>query len=217
MKTTVHWHEEGPNVVTISAVGWEPARLFGAPFVAVGLYLLYFLLDGVIHPSQMTIFGWLLLPVFTAAFLVPGWLILFARKRTRLDATRREATEEFDFLVYTRRVTTRISRDAHVMLRYKVGARRTVKGPLTDRGVTSFNAHVYLVPGDVAPQPGRRGAKADPILLAMFPSAEKAAALEFAQRAARFLGVNIRDLCVEHGEIGPGGVVVERLDPDLAD
>ena len=66
----------------------------------------------VLHPDEMTIFGWVLLPVMAAVFLVPAWIILVGRKHTRLDATRREATEAFDLLVYTRRRTTAVPRDA---------------------------------------------------------------------------------------------------------
>src|SRR5262249_44476786 len=143
-----------------------------------------------LHPDEMTIFGWILLPVMAAAFLIPGWIILFGRKRTRIDATRREATEEFDFLVYTRRKATPIPRDAHVMLRNEKSGNGTA-------------IHVYLEPGL--------------ILLTMFGPREKPAAVEFAQKIARLLGVDVKDLCVEQGEIDAAGVVVDRLGPEDAD
>jgi hypothetical protein len=125
-----------------------------------------------------------------ALFLVPGWIILFGRKRTRIETTRREAIEEFDFLVYTRRKTSPIPRDAHVLLRYEKSGNGTA-------------VHVYLEPGL--------------ILLTMFGSREQAGALEFAQKVARLLGIDVQDRCVEKGEINAAGVVVDRLGPDEAD
>lgn len=97
MPTTVDWRQEsGSGRVRLSQPGPGAARLFGLPFAAAGAYFLYFLAGGVLHPSQMTIFGWILLPLMTAAFLIPGWLLLTFRKRVTLDPTPREALEESD-------------------------------------------------------------------------------------------------------------------------
>jgi hypothetical protein len=202
------WREQGPDIVTISQGGVTAARLFGLPFLAVGAWFLYQFLDGVLHPGELTIAGWLMLPAMTAAFLVPGWILMFGRKRTRLEATRREATEEFDYLVFTRRTTTRIPRDAHVMLRYEKGATRTAKGPLADTTVTGFDTHVYLVP---------ESNDRKLILLALFGSADRTGSMEFAQKVSRFLGIDVQDLRFEHGEVTSGGVVVDRLGPEDAD
>jgi len=190
MKYTVDWREDGPGVVVITPGGIGAMRLLGLLFAAPGAWLFYQFLGGVLHPDEMTIFGWTLLPVMAAAFLIPGWIILFGRKRTRIDATRREATEEFDFLVYTRRKATPIPRDAHVMLRNEKSGNGTA-------------IHVYLEPGL--------------ILLTMFGPREKPAAVEFAQKIARLLVVDVKDLCVEQGEIDAAGVVVDRLGPEDAD
>ena len=202
--STVTWDDQAPGRVAISQ-GLGPARLVGAPFFIAGLYFLYQFLDGALHPSQMTIAGWLLLPAVTAAFLVPGWILVFGRKRVRLDTTLREATEEFEFVVFTRRRTTRIPPDAHVMLRYEKSGGQT------------FAAHVYLVvqamDPDGVPAPGRN----PHVLLALFPATDKPAALDFAHRVAQHLGADVQDLRFEHGEVTAGGVVVERLGPDEAD
>jgi hypothetical protein len=155
---------------------------------------LYQFIGGVLQPSTMTVFGWVLLPIMAALFLVPGWMILFGRKRTRIDMTRREAIEEFDFFVYTRRKTSSIPRDAHVMLRYEQAGKSNLSA-----------AHVYLVAGE------------RPILLTMFGPDDKPAALEFARRIAAPLGADVQDRCVESGEINAAGVVVDRLGPDEAD
>lgn len=200
------WREDAPGVVTIGHGSLLAARLFGVPFAAVGVYFLYQLLDGALHPSEMTIAGWLMLPAITATFLVPGWILLFGRKRTRINASLREATEEFDFLVYTRRVTTRIPLDAQVLLRYERGATVTTKGPMTDRVATGFDTHVYLAPTDKKL-----------VLLGLFASNDASGPMEFAQKVARMLGLDVQDRRVEGGEVTAGGVVVDRLGPDEAD
>jgi len=194
MNYTSDWREDGPGVVVITPGGIGAMRLLGLLFGAPGAWLLYQFVDGVLHPDTMTIFGWVMLPVMAAVFVVPGWIILFGRKRTRIDITRREATEELDVLVYTRRKVTAIPRDAHVMLRYEQAGKSTI-----------YPVHVYLEAGGTL------------ILLTMFGSKEKAAALEFAQKAARLLGVNVQDRCVERGEVSAAGVVVDRLGSEDAD
>jgi hypothetical protein len=193
MKYTAGWREDGPGVVVIAPGGIGAVRLVGLLFGLPGAWFFYQFLGGVLHPDEMTIFGWVLLPVMAAVFLIPAWIILVGRKRTRLDATRREATEEFDLVVYTRRKVTPIPRDAHVMLRYEEGA----------KGTTRYVTHVYLEPGL--------------ILLALFGSQEKPIALEFAYKAARFLGIDVQDRCVERGEVSAAGVVVDRLGSEDAD
>ena len=194
MKYTVDWREIGPGIVMITPGGVGPMRLLGLFFAVPGAWLFYQFLGGVLHPDEMTIFGWVLLPIMAALFLVPGWLILVGRKRTRIDATRREATEEFDLLVYKRRKTTAIPRDAHVMLRYEQGGKSSI-----------VVTHVYLVVGDSL------------ILLTMFAPDKKLVPLEFANKVARLLDIDVQDRCVEKGEINAAGVVVERLGPDEAD
>jgi hypothetical protein len=192
MTYTTGWREDGPGVVVITPGGVGAVRLLGLFLAAPGAWLFYQFIGGVLQPGTMTIFGWVLLPIMAALFLVPGWIILVGRKRTRIDATRREAIEEFDFLVYTRRKPSPIPRDAHVLLRYEQAGKSNLTA-----------AHVYLEPGL--------------ILLTMFGADEKPAALEFAQKVARLLGIDVHDRLVETGEINAAGVVVDRLGPDEAD
>ncbi len=190
------WQEQGSGVVTVAQSGIGPARLLGLPFAAAGGWFLYQFAGGLLHPGELTIAGWIMLPVMAAVFLVPGWIILFGRKRTRIDVTRREATEEFDFLIFARRKTTRIPLDAHVMLRYESGSSRS----------NLFYTHVYLVPDDAAR-----------ILVGLFPASNKAAGMELAQKLAALLAIPVQDRCVEKGDVGPSGVVVAQLDPEDAD
>jgi hypothetical protein len=205
MRALVHFREQGPGAAVVTQGGVGAARLFGVPFLAAGGYFLYELATGAVR-GELTIAGWVLLTLFTAVFVVPGWILCFGRKRTRLDASRREATEEFDYLVFARRTTTRVPADAHVMLRYEEGASRTAKGPITDTGITMYDIHVYLV-----------GEREKLVLLALFPGGQRSEAMAFARKASGFFGIDVQDRLVEHGEITSGGVVVERLGPDEAD
>lgn len=205
MNGRVDWREPEPGVFVITPRGFLLARVIGAAVAAPGVYFLYQFAGGLLHPGELTPAGWVILPLFAAVFLVPGWILAVGRKRTRVDTTRREATEEFDFLVFTRRTVTPIARDAHVMLRYE-------QGSTSDTGST-YLLPVYLDPA--APAVGRRATKG--ILVALFGAAEKGAAVDFAHNLAALLHADVQDRCVENGEVSAAGVVVSRLGPDAAD
>jgi hypothetical protein len=205
MKLTTGWTEPAPGVVLITPGGIGLVRLLGLFFAVPGGYFLYQFLGGVLHPSEMTLAGWLMLPAFAALFLVPGWIILVGRKRTRLDASRREAVEEFDFLVYTRRKVTGIPREAHVLLRYEADSTRDAR---------VYLLHVYLDTAAAAPEGRGPGGL---ILLALFDAKAKPDALELARRVAGLLGADVQDRCIEDGEVTAAGVVVDRLGPGDAD
>jgi hypothetical protein len=199
MKTTATCQETEPGVFLITPTGAGAVRLVGLIFGAPGAWLMYQFLGGVLHPSEMTIFGWILLPIFAAVFLVATWVILFGTKRTRLDTRIREAVEEYDLRVYTRRTSTPIPRDAHMLVRYETGSSSR------DDTTASFMTTVNLDAGGKV------------ILLAMYSDKDKAEAMLFAGKIAGLLGIDVRDRCFEHGEIAAGGVVVDKLGPEDAD
>lgn len=189
---STRWTEEGTRAVVNLPLPMA-ARLFGLPFLAVGVYLGRALVTGILHPSDMTVAGWILLPLVTLAFLGPGWALVLMRKRVVIDAGSRVAVEETDFVVYTKRTRTLLPSGAHVMLRTERGSGGdTMSNPL-------YWIHVYLVAGRE-------------VLLAMFAAREKADAQSFASRVAAFLQTSVHDRVVEDGEVNAGGVVVERLD-----
>jgi hypothetical protein len=195
---TLDWQTDGPSRATIrqGGVGFNAARLIGVPFLAGGGYLAYQFLGGVLHPGELTWAGWTLLPLMTAALLVPGSTLLAGRRRTTLESARLEVVEEIDYLVYTRRKVSRVTSDSHVMLRYEQGS----------NGSNRYDIHVYV---DTA---GQR-----PALIGLFSDKQKDEALAFATKAAAFLTIPMRDRLVEEGEVTSGGVVVDKVDPEDVD
>jgi hypothetical protein len=195
----VEWRTEGPARAIVLQGGVLAARLFGAPFLIVGGYLAYQFIDGVLHPGELTWAGWTLLPLMTAAFLMPGWILTAGRRKTILDAGRREVVEVIDYRVYTRRSASPVSPDSLVIMRYQQGSTSSTSS-------TSFDIHVHLE------TPGR-----PLVLLALFRDDQKSDAHLFAAKAAAFLGITAQDRLVENGEVTAGGVVVDRLAADDAD
>lgn len=194
MSATVNWTEQGTRAVVSLPVPIA-ARLFGLPFLGFGLYFLRILVTGAMHPADMTIAGWTLVPLMMLAFLVPGWGLVFLRKRVAIDAGARTVVDESDFLVYVKRTSSPLLSDAHVMVRYELGT------PGDDDSESVYWTHVYLVTGT-------------PVLIGMFAQQESADADALARRAAEFLRVDLRDRRVERGEVNAGGVVVGALGPD---
>jgi hypothetical protein len=183
---SIRWLEHGDSEVTIDQGGNWVARLFGLPFLGVGSYLLAQFLDG-LWRRDLTVAGFLLLPVITAAFLVPGWILAFGRKRTTLDADRREATEVLDFIVYKRRKVSAIPPDASVLVRYEL--RRTGR---SEHG--GQRTHLYC-PVEVTTEAGGR------VLVAVFDGRDATEAAAFAGKVATFLGLPVQDLRQSPGEV----------------
>lgn len=121
--------DENGRLIVDQPVG-KAARLFGLPFVAVGLYLAWNVVAAMFetltggHPSEAVGFiaGWIIATVVAAAFLIPGWLLLTLRKRTIVDRARREVTDVRDFLVYRHQKTQPIGSKAEVRLEREVSS-----------------------------------------------------------------------------------------------
>jgi hypothetical protein len=92
--------------IEITMDGGGAARLFGLPFLAAGAYFAYNLILGMIELvtgraalSEMAV-GTVLVIIMTAAFLVPGWLLVFSRGKVAIDRTARTVESIRDLRVY---------------------------------------------------------------------------------------------------------------------
>lgn len=104
---------EDAGAVRVALNAGTTARLFGIPFVLVGAYLGYQLVAGLVDlmTGQATVSemlaGTVLLFAVTAAFLIPGWLLIFSRAAVEIDRTNRTVNAVRDLRVY--RLTDRRS------------------------------------------------------------------------------------------------------------
>jgi len=100
---------EDRDPLTIRLSGGLAARLFGLPFLLVGGYLGFHLAGGVLDLltgraslSEM-LAGTVLLLVVTAAFLVPGWLLVASRARIEINRMRGTVSYVRDLRIYEHR------------------------------------------------------------------------------------------------------------------
>ena len=105
---STHVTERG-GTIDISLSGGTAAKLFGAPFLIAGGYFAYNLALGIVELatgraafSEM-LAGTAILVVMTAAFLVPGWLLVVSRARVEIDRTARRVVAIRDLRVYQHR------------------------------------------------------------------------------------------------------------------
>jgi hypothetical protein len=106
---------EETGAITIQMTGGIAGRLFGLPFLLVGGWLasqvvgaVTDLVTGRAAGAQMAA-GLLVLMVVTAAFLIPGWMLVCARGRVVIDRTSGTLTAVRDYRVYQHREQRRLS------------------------------------------------------------------------------------------------------------
>jgi hypothetical protein len=182
---SIDWREDGPSAIVVEQRGSWIVRLFGLPFLGVGGNLLYQIADGV-RNADLTVAGWIGLPLAAATFLVPGWLLCFARRRTRLDLAERAMTEELDLLVFRRRKTYAVPTGATVRVRHEL--RRTGSD-----GAGGSRTHLFC-PVELELEPGRQ------VLVAELDGKEAEDALQLARRVGALYGIRVHDERKKEGE-----------------
>lgn len=106
---------EAGGVVRIEVSAGKAARLFGVPFLLVGLWLGYHLAGGIADlltgraPVGEFLAGTVLLAVVTASFLLPGWLLIASRGRVEIDRLQGTVTSIRDLRVYQSRQSRPLS------------------------------------------------------------------------------------------------------------
>ena len=197
---SVRWSRDDRGL-TIHQKGSLTTRLFGVPFLAAagiaGWHFVTGLLGFVVRSlGELTLAGLVMLPVFILAFSVPGWILVFGRKRTVLDVARRVVVEVRDFLVHSLRDETAVPKDAAVRAHIEAsqGSNRTI---------------VLLLVEIVSK-------KEAPIQIAVFDPKEVEPARELAIAAAGVLGVSLVD-DVDKGPMRPSYESGEDEDADGED
>ena len=192
---TVDWQQDGQEA-TIRQGGAlvNAARLIGVPFLLAGGYLLNIFIGGLLH-DELTIVGWIVLPLLGLAVALPGWCLLVWRRRARLNNARREAAEELDFIIFKRRWASPVSDKSVVRLRFERGSKDS----------NLYDIHVDVV------TPGQKDT-----MIGLFAAKQKDEALALATRAAAFMGITVLNKMVEGGTVTSGGVVVDEKDPEWA-
>ena len=110
--STVMTEDAGPLRIVLGGGG--AARLFGVPFLLAGLWFGYYLIlslasfvTGQSGPEMIP--GLILLIVMTAAFFLPGWMLLAARAVVEIDRSAGVVNVMRDLRFYKHRSTRRLS------------------------------------------------------------------------------------------------------------
>jgi hypothetical protein len=89
---TVDWQQDGQQaIIRQGGALVNAARLIGVPFILAGGYFLTIFLGGLLN-DELTIVGWIALPLIGLAIALPGWCLMVWRRRSRLDNAKREAS-----------------------------------------------------------------------------------------------------------------------------
>lgn len=176
----------GPGRIVVREHAPLVLKLFGLPFLGIGLYLGRILVGGAMH-GELTAAGWVLLPLLAVAFLVPGLLLTFASGRTVVDAPAHELVSGRDLLVFHGVRRAKVPRDARVQVRHEL--RRTGgSGHARETGT----AHVYC-PVELLGGP-------EPLRIAEFDGKDGDRAFLLATEVATLLGVPLDDRRRKPGE-----------------
>lgn len=100
----VTWSEDPAGRIRVVSTGNLKPKLFGMPFLAVAGYFIWHLGAGaaesmVHHEMLLTIPGTILGLVMIAAFGIPGWLLVAARRIVVIDPALSRVTETRDFRI----------------------------------------------------------------------------------------------------------------------
>lgn len=200
---TVDWQQDGQQAtIRQGGVLVNAARLIGVPFLIAGGYLLYQFVGGLLN-DELTIAGWIVLPVLGLAVALPGWCLLVWRRRARLDNAKRQVAEELDFILFNRRWAAPITNQSIVRLRFEQGSTSSTQGAVTTHSTTRYDIHVDVV------TPKQRDT-----MIGLFAEQQKAEALALASKAGAFLGIKVVDRMVKGGVVTSGGVVVDEVEAE---
>lgn len=125
--------------------------LFGVPWLLFGLHFYYkylvlgiaeYIKAGDIAGIFTGMFGWLVIVLFGAVFVVPGWLLVFLRRRVVVDVGRGMVDAMNDYLLFRRGKSHRLGGFGSVLLAETVSTSRSGHSD----SVTTYMHEVRLMP-----------------------------------------------------------------------
>jgi hypothetical protein len=166
------------GAIRIALSGGHAARLFGLPFLLVGAWMVYYLIRSLI--ALMTgraalsefAFGIIVLAIFTAAFLIPGWLLVASRALVTIDRAADLVTVIRDLRIYQHRQVRKLSEFSRLEVDLLSGANPR-------RRVSSYQ--IELV-----------GADRDNVVVGLIDDREEA--LAFGRRLSALVGLPVEDM-----------------------
>lgn len=145
------WTVEGKNRIVVTLNAGVGRYIFGIPWLAFGVYFLYrylilgiaeYIKAGDIAGVFTGALGWLLIILFFGGiFIVPGWVLVFLRRKVVIDAARGEVDEKNDYLIFSRSKTHPLADFNNVL---RVGTYS--KGTTSRGGTTTYMYDVRLMP-----------------------------------------------------------------------
>jgi len=133
------WKRDGGRIVVTGNPGIG-RYLFGVPWLLFGLHFYYkslilgiaeYIKAGDIAGIFTGMFGWLLIVLFGAIFVVPGWLFVFLRRRVVVDVGRGMVDEMNDYLLFRRGKSHRLGEFNSVLLAETVSRGKNSSGTVT--------------------------------------------------------------------------------------
>ena len=118
------WKRDGGRIMVTGNPGIG-RYIFGVPWLLFGLHFYYkslilgiaeYIKAGDIAGIFTGMFGWLLIVLFGAIFVVPGWLLVFLRRRVVVDVGRGMVDEMNDYLLFRRGKSHRLGDFGSVLL-----------------------------------------------------------------------------------------------------
>jgi len=142
---------EGQRRIVVTLNPGVGRYIFGVPWLLFGVYFLFrYLILGVAeHLKAGDIagvftgaLGWLFIILFFGCiFIIPGWVLVFLRRKVVIDASRGQVDEKNDFLIFSRGKTHPLAGFEQVLL---VGTYS--RGTNSGGGTTRYMYDVRLMP-----------------------------------------------------------------------
>ena len=148
------WTADGRGRIVITGNAGIGRYVFGVPLLLFGAYFLYkylvlgiadYIKAGDIAGIFTGIFGWLVVILMGGIFFVPGWLLVFLRRRVVIDVPHSMVAEKNDFLLFSRGKSQRLTGFGAIQVVETASTSQDKTGGTTST-VTTWMHEVRLLP-----------------------------------------------------------------------